>query len=141
MSFHTIIKGYPKMKWRDSAEFQDEVQQRGMEKTRLFCFMILMGCFFTVRIKATESPQYTVMHTESDFEVRFYRESVWMSAPTDEISFEKATKDGFHRYSQFLIHLFFTVLAYSIFRIFIFWGEIIFLPLRKTGQIHVGFPS
>ncbi|CAL9061666.1 unnamed protein product [Musa banksii] len=46
---------------------------------------------------AIESPQYTVVHSESDFEVRLYRESVWMSAPTDEISFEKATKFGFHR--------------------------------------------
>lgn len=54
-----------------------------------------------VQIKATESPQYTVMHTESDFEIRFYRETVWMTAPANEISFEKATKDGFHRLFQF----------------------------------------
>lgn len=52
--------------------------------------------------KAYESPEYTVMHSESDFEVRYYRESVWMSAPADEISFEKATRDGFHRLFQFI---------------------------------------
>ncbi|XP_073295306.1 uncharacterized protein [Primulina huaijiensis] len=52
--------------------------------------------------KAYESPEYTVMHSESDFEVRFYRESVWMSAPADESSFEKATRDGFHRLFQFI---------------------------------------
>lgn len=52
--------------------------------------------------KALESPQYTVVHSESDFEVRFYRETAWMTAPTDEISFEKATRDGFHRLFQFI---------------------------------------
>ncbi|EPS59178.1 hypothetical protein M569_15632, partial [Genlisea aurea] len=49
-----------------------------------------------------ESPQYTVVHSESDFEVRFYRDSAWMTAPTDEISFEKATKVGFHRLFEFI---------------------------------------
>ncbi|KAL0441036.1 UNVERIFIED_CONTAM: hypothetical protein Sradi_0042500 [Sesamum radiatum] len=71
--------------------------------------MILgLTLFFTISIiitekvecKGLESPQYTVVHSESDFEVRFYRESAWMTAPVDEISFEKATKDGFHRWKE-----------------------------------------
>ncbi|GER27354.1 heme-binding protein [Striga asiatica] len=49
-----------------------------------------------IECRDLESPKYTVVHSESDFEIRFYRETVWMSAPSDEISFEKATKDGFH---------------------------------------------
>ncbi|KAG8378813.1 hypothetical protein BUALT_Bualt07G0023900 [Buddleja alternifolia] len=69
----------------------------------------LLILFFTVLIitekaesKALESPQYTIVHSESDFEVRFYRETVWMTAPVNEISFEKATKIGFHRLFQYI---------------------------------------
>lgn len=68
------------------------------ENPSLF-FIFSVSCLFVVFASATESPQYTVIHSESDFEVRLYRDSAWMSAPTDEISFEKATKLGFHRYS------------------------------------------
>ncbi|KAL5064617.1 hypothetical protein RYX36_026354 [Vicia faba] len=50
-----------------------------------------------------ESPPYTVVHTESDFEIRLYQTSVWMSAPVvNTISFEKATWNGFHRLFQFI---------------------------------------
>ncbi|KAI3765854.1 hypothetical protein L2E82_15900 [Cichorium intybus] len=51
---------------------------------------------------AYESPQYTVLHSESEFEIRLYRDSVWMSAPVKEISFRKATRDGFHRLFQYI---------------------------------------
>lgn len=49
-----------------------------------------------------ESPQFTVVHSESDFEIRLYRETSWMSAPSLEISFEKATRQGFHRLFQYI---------------------------------------
>lgn len=49
-------------------------------------------------VHATESPQYTVVHTESDFEVRLYREATWMSASVKGISFREATYLGFHRF-------------------------------------------
>lgn len=49
-----------------------------------------------------ESPQYTVIHSESEFEIRLYRQSVWMTAPVKEISFRKATNDGFHRLFQYI---------------------------------------
>ncbi|KAL6011465.1 hypothetical protein ACLOJK_001913 [Asimina triloba] len=49
-----------------------------------------------------ESPQFTVVHSESDFEIRYYRESEWMTATVRGISFEKATKEGFHRLYQYL---------------------------------------
>lgn len=64
------------------------------------CKLVLFG-------QAIESPQYKVVHSESDFELRQYGESAWMSALVGETtSFEKATKDGFHRliYQHFIIH-------------------------------------
>ncbi|XP_059446876.1 cysteine-rich receptor-like protein kinase 3 [Corylus avellana] len=52
---------------------------------------------------AIESPNYTVVHSEPDLEIRLYVESSWMSAlaqgPT---SFEKSTKYGFHRLYQYI---------------------------------------
>lgn len=51
--------------------------------------------------KESESPQYRVVHSESEFEVRFYGESAWMTASVDDISFEKATRNGFHRWYPF----------------------------------------
>ncbi|KAL2321803.1 hypothetical protein Fmac_026182 [Flemingia macrophylla] len=57
-------------------------------------------CLMTIGM-AVESPQYTTVHSESDFEIRLYRTSVWMSAPALDISFEKATWNGFHRLFQF----------------------------------------
>ncbi|XP_042496998.1 heme-binding protein 2-like [Macadamia integrifolia] len=71
-----------------------------MEKSLLLLFVTFF-CFL-VSCNGIETPQFTVVHSESDFEVRFYRESSWMSAPTREISFQKATKDGFHRLFQYI---------------------------------------
>ncbi|XP_050369964.1 uncharacterized protein LOC126788052 [Argentina anserina] len=53
-------------------------------------------------LDAIESPQYTVVHTESEFEIRQYRDAAWMSAPVKDISFEKATRNGFHRLFQYI---------------------------------------
>ncbi|KAK4264360.1 hypothetical protein QN277_025551 [Acacia crassicarpa] len=50
---------------------------------------------------AIESPQYSVVHVESDFEIRLYRDSVWASASSRDISFEMATWNGFHRLFQY----------------------------------------
>lgn len=73
-----------------------------MEKSRLkngliIVFAITIACSAEFS-KAIESPEYRIVHSESDFEIRHYRESVWMVAPVNEISFEKATRNGFHRY-------------------------------------------
>ncbi|CAK7325061.1 unnamed protein product [Dovyalis caffra] len=51
--------------------------------------------------KAIESPQYAVVHEESDFEVRLYVNSTWISAPVFQLSFEKSTLHGFHRLFQY----------------------------------------
>lgn len=45
-----------------------------------------------------ESPPYTVVHAESDFEIRLYRPSTLITTPVEDISFSKATQIGFHKY-------------------------------------------
>lgn len=71
-----------------------------MNKVRALIVLVNVLCLVTI-CSAFESPQYTVVHSESDFEIRLYRTSVWMSAPSLDISFEKATWNGFHRLFQF----------------------------------------
>jgi hypothetical protein len=60
-------------------------------------FIILMVMTTMAVSAAIESPTYTVVHSESDFEIRVIRSSVWVSATVDEISFDQATQLGFHR--------------------------------------------
>lgn len=72
-----------------------------MENPKLSIFLVNLFCILSLCI-AIESPQYDVVHTESDFEIRFYRKSTWMSAPVQDLSFEKATKHGFHRLFQYI---------------------------------------
>jgi hypothetical protein len=67
-----------------------------MENPRIVLLVLCFG--FVGLCNAIESPQYSVVHSESDFEIRLYRQSTWMSAPVKDISFEKATRLGFHRY-------------------------------------------
>ncbi|KAI4336187.1 hypothetical protein L6164_014743 [Bauhinia variegata] len=72
-----------------------------MEKAGLLSVAVNLICFVAL-CGAIESPQYTVVHSESDFEIRLYRESVWMTAPAQDISFKKATRNGFHRLFQYI---------------------------------------
>ncbi|TQD73425.1 hypothetical protein C1H46_041039 [Malus baccata] len=67
----------------------------------LLLSIVVLPNFFCV-CSAIESPQYSVVHSESDFEIRLYRLTPWMSAPVKDISFEKATKNGFHRLFQYI---------------------------------------
>ncbi|XP_030937584.1 heme-binding protein 2-like [Quercus lobata] len=71
-----------------------------MENPRMLSLVLCFG--FLGLCQAIESPQYSVVHSESDFEIRLYRQSTWMSAPSKDISFEKATKFGFHRLFQYI---------------------------------------
>ncbi|KAK1276603.1 hypothetical protein QJS04_geneDACA012784 [Acorus gramineus] len=73
-----------------------------MANQSIFPSLLLLLLVSRALVHAIESPQFTVVHSESDFEVRLYRDSSWMSAPAREISFEKATKDGFHRLFQYI---------------------------------------
>ncbi|KAE8023505.1 hypothetical protein FH972_009192 [Carpinus fangiana] len=52
---------------------------------------------------AIESPQYTVVHSEPDLEIRLYVESSWISAlARGTTSFDKSTKYGFDRLYQYI---------------------------------------
>ena len=93
-------------------------REREMENPRMLSLFLCFG--FLGLCHAIESPQYTVVHSESDFEIRLYRQSTWMSAPAKDISFEKATKFGFHRYYYFLLKpCWFWVILGTLF--FVWW--------------------
>ncbi|XP_028754478.1 heme-binding protein 2-like isoform X1 [Neltuma alba] len=51
---------------------------------------------------AIEGPRYKVVRSESDFEVRLYDESSWMSASVRGSSFNLSTASGFHRIYQYI---------------------------------------
>ncbi|XP_077219844.1 uncharacterized protein LOC143854021 [Tasmannia lanceolata] len=76
-----------------------------MEKLSSFLLSLFLINFFFcpyLLVLGIESPQFTVVHSESDFEIRLYRDSSWMSASVRGISFDKATKEGFHRLYQYI---------------------------------------
>ncbi|KAA8533189.1 hypothetical protein F0562_033278 [Nyssa sinensis] len=82
-----------------------------MERKQSWLFLVLCNLRFAILVflcsscfcNATESPQYKVVHSESDVEIRLYGESSWVSAlVSDATSFEKSTKDGFHRLYQYI---------------------------------------
>ncbi|KAL2344369.1 hypothetical protein Fmac_005654 [Flemingia macrophylla] len=54
------------------------------------------------RVCATELPKHTIIFSESDFQIRLYNESTWMSARVSETSFEQACKTGFHRLYEYI---------------------------------------
>lgn len=66
--------------------------------------MAVIGALCLVGVcKAVESPVYSVAHLESEFEIRLYTQSTWMSASVPFIiSFEKATRIGYHRLFQYI---------------------------------------
>ncbi|TXG65543.1 hypothetical protein EZV62_006818 [Acer yangbiense] len=76
--------------------------ERQRQRARMLMKVVTLLCL-VVLCTAIESPQYAVVHSESDFEVRLYRDSTWMmSAPVRELSFEKSTLLGFHRLFQYI---------------------------------------
>ncbi|KAK4263160.1 hypothetical protein QN277_028616 [Acacia crassicarpa] len=65
------------------------------------CIIIITMCG-TKLVEAIESPNYTVAASESDFEIRLYRESSWLSASVQGTSFTQSTRIGFHRLYQYM---------------------------------------
>ncbi|KAJ7569311.1 hypothetical protein O6H91_01G072000 [Diphasiastrum complanatum] len=49
-----------------------------------------------------ESPQYSLVHSESDFEIRKYNNTVWITAHEDDTSFTVGTYKGFHKLFQYI---------------------------------------
>lgn len=69
-------------------------------KGKLLINFALTICFFFCCSsgRVIESPHYKVIHVESDFEIRQYKQVSWMSALVQgTASFEKSTLQGFHR--------------------------------------------
>jgi len=74
---------------------------------KMYAWMVLAMAMAVVSGAAAlpesiESPQYTVVHSESDFEIRLYRPSTWITTPVEDISFSKATQIGFHKLFQYI---------------------------------------
>ncbi|KAI9125217.1 hypothetical protein K1719_003833 [Acacia pycnantha] len=65
------------------------------------CIIIITMCG-TKLVEAIESPNYTVATSESDFEIRLYSESSWLSASVQGTSFIQSTRIGFHRLYQYM---------------------------------------
>ncbi|XP_021762881.1 heme-binding protein 2-like [Chenopodium quinoa] len=72
------------------------------KKTWKLMVAICVTVYLVPSINAIESPHYSVIHSESDFEIRIYKKSTWMSAPVNHLSFHQATKLGFHRLFQYI---------------------------------------
>ncbi|KAG6757134.1 hypothetical protein POTOM_037436 [Populus tomentosa] len=65
----------------------------------LLCFIINL----VFSGQAVESPEYTLIHQQSDFEIRLYKDISWISAPVVQAtSFQRSTKAGFHRLYQYI---------------------------------------
>ena len=72
------------------------------EKTWMLMILKFLIILLTMinYVSSIESPEYRVIlqYLESDVEIRLYEESFWVSAAVrNATSFEKSTKDGFHR--------------------------------------------
>ncbi|XP_034696705.1 heme-binding protein 2-like [Vitis riparia] len=69
---------------------------------KVLLVLIAYLSFLVVSGHAIDSPQYTVVHSQSDFQIRLYRQSSWMSATVHGTSFNKSTKDAFHRLYKYI---------------------------------------
>ncbi|XP_021895821.1 uncharacterized protein LOC110813118 [Carica papaya] len=78
-----------------------------MKSSVFFLFVIITAISYSVRLgdAVAEPPEYTLLQSEPDFEVRLYKESWWMTALVQGTSFEKSTKDGFHSGTNYTIYL------------------------------------
>jgi hypothetical protein len=68
-----------------------------MELVGIWVRLMLLMSMVMLVFGGIETPTYTVVHLESDFEIRLLRPTVWVSASVDDISFNQATQCGVHR--------------------------------------------
>lgn len=98
-----IIRGREGKKKKEEAE---AIKTFVMEKQCLSIFVRYLSFLVLLRscghCNAMESPQYTVVRSASNVEIRLYRESLWMSALVrsggTSSSFNNSTEEGFHRF-------------------------------------------
>ncbi|XP_054808122.1 uncharacterized protein LOC129310328 [Prosopis cineraria] len=74
--------------------------------TYFLCYFCMALCHLSGKtaqlVHAIEVPSYKVVRSESDFEIRRYDESSWMSASVRGSSFNLSTAIGFHRLYQYI---------------------------------------
>ncbi|KAL3501154.1 hypothetical protein ACH5RR_035603 [Cinchona calisaya] len=79
-----------------------------MEKEKIWLLMVLNYLIISLTLinysYSIESPDYRViLQLETDIEIRLYKESLWVSSVVkNPTTFEKSTKDGFHRIYQYI---------------------------------------
>ncbi|CAJ1940179.1 unnamed protein product [Sphenostylis stenocarpa] len=67
------------------------------------CYFFIPICWCSGNIvQAIELPKYTLMLSESDFQIRLYNESTWISAHVSGTSFYQSYKTGFQRLYQYI---------------------------------------
>lgn len=75
---------------------------------KLLFFLVLISNGYSTKLdsypptcKKIECPNYDVIESGKDYEIRRYDSPMWMStAPIDDISYVSATRTGFLRYSH-----------------------------------------
>lgn len=82
---------------------------------------VLLGCKGEVGYDAPpncarlECPQYTVLHSQKDFEIRRYNDARWLVAPTIiSKSYKEAASKGFRMYVFFNFTIFIRLIPISI---------------------------
>ncbi|KAK4261357.1 hypothetical protein QN277_004364 [Acacia crassicarpa] len=71
----------------------------------LLCYLCMGLCHLSSKTKhvcAIEEPSYGVVRSESEFEIRLYNESSWMSASVRGSSFNLSIAIGFRRLYQYI---------------------------------------
>ncbi|XP_068462872.1 heme-binding-like protein At3g10130, chloroplastic [Phaseolus vulgaris] len=68
----------------------------------LFCFFTIICWCSGNMVQAIQSPNYTLILSESDFQIRLYNESTWISARVSGTSFDQSYKLGFQRLYQYI---------------------------------------
>ena len=59
--------------------------------------LCVVGILWNCEAIEIEMPEFKVVHSESELEIRLYSQSSWMSASIPHFSFAKATRIGYHR--------------------------------------------
>ncbi|KAL2613007.1 hypothetical protein R1flu_024699 [Riccia fluitans] len=93
---------HPKHRDRNCGDlYRDDVSME--QKILVPLLLVLLSCTFCAAdFPPLETPEYTVLKTGKDFEIRSYKEAVWAVAMVDDFSFVHATQAGFHRLFQYI---------------------------------------
>lgn len=62
-----------------------------------YLFIAVCWCSGNI-LQAIELPNYTVILSQSDFQIRLYNESTWVSARVSGTSFDQSYRNGFQRF-------------------------------------------